>query len=58
MAEIKITNVPPTVKEQLENIADHMGVETGSFLKTELRHIIDRYPEKMRLPKNDEMKKA
>jgi hypothetical protein len=48
---IVLTSCSPTLKTELNNIAENMGVQLGSFLKMELRKIVDNYPEKMRQPK-------
>jgi hypothetical protein len=51
--QIKITNVPASLKQELKNIADHMGVELGSFLKPKLRDIANSYPEHMKQKPRD-----
>ncbi len=48
--EIRIYNVAPHIHQQLINIAANQGIKWGDFLKLELRKVIDRYPEKDRLP--------
>lgn len=47
---IYITNVPPAMKEKVENIADHKGISTVQFLKSEIHKMIESYPEYMRKP--------
>jgi hypothetical protein len=47
-SEIKITNVPKTVKSELDNIAKNQGIELGSFLKSQFRKILDSYPDTMK----------
>ncbi len=38
------------MKEQLYNIADHLGIDRPAFFKMESRKIISSYPEKMLQP--------
>lgn len=47
---IKITNVNPTVHEQLSNIAKNQGVDRSDFLKPHLREILSKYPDNMKIP--------
>jgi hypothetical protein len=49
--EIRITNVPKDIKEDLENIADNIGISLVTLLKPKLREIRDSYSEKMRKPR-------
>jgi len=49
--EIRITNVPKDIKEDLENIAANTGISLGTLLKPKLREIRDSYSEKMRKPR-------
>lgn len=47
--EIRITNVPLDVKNDLENIASNIGISLSAMLKPKLREIRDGYSEKMRV---------
>lgn len=51
MAEIRITNVNPNNKKELENIVDNIGVDLAPFLKIKLKELADSYPADMKLPK-------
>ena len=46
--EIRITNVPLDVKNDLENIAGNIGVTLSAMLKPKLREIRDSYSDKMK----------
>jgi hypothetical protein len=48
VSEIKITNVPNSLKTELTNIAKNHGVELGSWLKPKLRELANTYPQRMR----------
>ena len=50
---IVIESVPGNLKEELINIADHLGNDLSSFLKPHLRKIIESYPAEYRLPFKD-----
>jgi len=47
--EIRITSVPPKIKEDLKNIAKNEGISLAHLLKPKLREIRDSYPERMRI---------
>jgi hypothetical protein len=49
-SDLKICKAPKTLGEQLNNIADHKGLTFSAFMKTEMRKIVDAYPEHMRRP--------
>ena len=51
--EIRIKTVPSKNIQALHNIADHIGVDFSAFMKTEIRKIIDSYPEKYLQPISD-----
>jgi len=53
--EIRIFNVPPALKKELENIAKHSGIPLPQLLKPKLRDIANSYPDFMRTspPKKD-----
>lgn len=46
--EIRITNVPDQLREDLENIANNHGAEVGPFLKIKLKELSDSYPIEMK----------
>lgn len=46
--EIRITNVPLDVKNDLENIAGNIGISLSAMLKPKLREIRDGYSDKMK----------
>lgn len=46
--EIRITNVPSDIKNDLENIAGNMGISLSAMLKPKLREIRDSYSDKMK----------
>lgn len=50
--EIRIKNVVPAIKQQIENIAAHQGIPVSSFLKPHLRTIVDSYPDKLKQAPN------
>lgn len=43
--EIRIQNVSENMIQKLDNISKNLGVPMTSLIKTELRVIIDKYPE-------------
>jgi len=49
---LKIKGVPTKVREQLNNIADHKGLTTNSFVKSKIHEIIESFPQHMREPFN------
>lgn len=46
---IHIENVPE-LKESISNIADNLGEDLSSLIKSKLREVINSYPPNMRLP--------
>lgn len=52
--EIRIRGVGKQTQEQINNIADNIGITTNQFLKGKLGEIINSYPEKMRAPKKQD----
>jgi hypothetical protein len=50
--ELLITNVSPKLKQELTNIADNMCVTRASFVKQELRKVVESYPKEMRIAKD------
>lgn len=46
--EVRITNFPTSLKTELNNIADNIGIQMGTFLKMKLREIADSYPPEMK----------
>lgn len=48
--EIRIRNVADTIHTPLKNIAKNIGMSFDAFMKMELRNIVNKYPEKERLP--------
>jgi hypothetical protein len=51
--EIRITNVPNDLKEQLENIAKYQGLTLSQSLKPVLREYVNTKPENVRNYKDD-----
>lgn len=52
--EIRVSGMNPTVKKELENIAENEGYSTlNSFYKVKLRELRDSYPENMRKAPTD-----
>jgi len=51
--EIRIPNVKPSVKRDLENVAANMGVGLSTFLKSELSKIADSYSKENKTPIKD-----
>lgn len=51
--EIRITNVPEDLKEQLENIAKYQGLTLSQSLKPVLREYVNTKPENVRNYKED-----
>lgn len=52
--EIRIRGIGKNTKEQLENIASHLGFDKiNDFYKNQLQNIINSYPEKMKLTKKN-----
>lgn len=47
-SEIRITNVPPQIKQELKNIAKNSGVSLGQLLKPKLREIASSYEANMK----------
>lgn len=52
--EIRVRGVSEVLPQQLKNIADHIGVSTNQFLKMQFREIVNRYPEEMRQPREQD----
>jgi hypothetical protein len=50
LPEIRITGCSEKTRDEVHNIADHIGVTTTAFLKQKLREITDSYPAHMKLP--------
>lgn len=48
MCQLNIPNVIKRDKDAIDNIADNLGITTASFIKMELKKIINSYPEHMR----------
>lgn len=48
--EIRIQNVNNKVFEEINNIAENLGVTLAAFMKPELRKIVDSYPDKLKQP--------
>lgn len=51
--EIRIPNVNPSLKRDLENIAANIGIGVTALLKSDLRKIVDSYPPEMKKPNKD-----
>lgn len=49
--KLTITNVNPTLVNELNNIADQLGIPLASFLKPKLKDIADSYSKEMKEPK-------
>lgn len=52
MAEIKITNVPNEIKNDLVNIAKNSGVSLGTLLKPKLREWAATFPQSLKEKKD------
>lgn len=50
LPEIRITGCSNIMRDEVNNIADNIGITTSSFLKQKLREIIDSYPAHMKQP--------
>lgn len=50
--ELRIKGVSTKTKEEVMNIAGHLGITMSAFLKPKLKEIINTYPEKMREPQS------
>jgi len=48
--EVRVRGVSLQLAEELNNIADNIGITLTAFLKPKLREIANSYPEKMRKP--------
>lgn len=51
--ELRIQGVSNKTKQEIQNIADNIGIGLSEFLRPKLRDIVESYPEKMRQPKPD-----
>ena len=49
--EIRISNVNPSTKQDLINIASNLGVDLSPFLKIKLKDVADSYPIDMKKKK-------
>lgn len=49
--EVRVQGVSNHVRQELKNIADHLGVSRNDFIKLKYGEIINSYPEHMRQPK-------
>lgn len=49
LTDAKITNVPITTFETLNNIAKNEGMTFSGFMKSQLKKIIESYPPNMRV---------
>lgn len=49
MCQLNIPNVIQRDKDAIDNIADNLGITTASFIKMELKKIINNYPEHMKI---------
>lgn len=49
---LKITGIPPSVKEQFMNISDNTGSSMSALIKPKIMELIDSYPEHMRKRKD------
>ncbi len=50
MKELKVPNVPESLFNDLNNIADNMGVPTSSLVKIKLREMVNATDPKLRQP--------
>lgn len=48
--EIRVRGVSEVLPQQIQNIADHIGISKNQFLKMQFREIVNKYPEEMRQP--------
>lgn len=46
--EVRITSIAPMLQEQIENIAENIGVDKACFLRVIISDISVSYPEKIR----------
>lgn len=52
--EIRIQGVPPTVHQQIKNIANWKGMDMSTFLRPELRDIAAKYPDHIKNQQPDQ----
>jgi hypothetical protein len=50
--EIKITNVNPSVHEDLKNISKNQGISMAALIKPSLRSLADSFPPEMKKPRD------
>jgi hypothetical protein len=48
--ELRITNVPTRLREELENVVGNLGTTVSGFLKPKIRDILESYSPDMKLP--------
>lgn len=46
--EIRIRDISPSVKQDLDNIASNMGVTLSQLMRPKLREIADSYPDHLK----------
>jgi hypothetical protein len=51
--EIRITGVSKKTREEINNIADHLGTKVNHLLRPKLREWIESFPEHYRKPTID-----
>lgn len=54
LPELRVTNMPVQLNEELNNIKDNLGISLSAFLKPHLRKIVDSYDEHMKKPKQND----
>jgi len=53
LPEIRVRGIAGTLPDELQNIADHLGIGRNQFLKLKLREIANSYPDNMKTPMDD-----
>ena len=48
--EVRVEGVAKDVRVGLRNISKHIGISFASFMKSEFRLILEKYPEKYKQP--------
>lgn len=49
-SELRITGVPPKLKEEIENISLNTGIDMSAWCKSKLRESVDAMPADKKLP--------